>query len=1745
MTYKKTVIFEALEERVLLSGTPLEDDSAAIHATLDTSSESAATVVTEVLIVDVSVDSYEDLLADLDQSSLEIHFINSVENAVDQITSILSSYTNLDALHILSHGSEASIQLGSMTLDNQNISSHSDQFSSWSKSLSTNADILLYGCNLAAGVEGGAFISSLARLTGADVAASDDITGLGGDAELELEVGSIEAEELFSQENYEIAKLSLATALVDNGFEIADGFATPDKNTLVGGPITDADGNIWTFSSTTRYWNNYTATGGEVQFYDETGSDTSTQVGDFWAVEINGANNPVSNIDGTITFDGRNGTSSNVDYKIQGLLVSDGTTWTDIGAEVTGWTGGGGSQRVTDMSQYEAYRLIVTAQNDGDGFSRMHFDNILITSDAGNATPEATANTITFSEDDGHTFTTTDFAFTDLENDALTSVTIKTLDLDGTASLKYMKSAVLTNVTAETTLTAAEIATLVYSGPSGIDSFTYTVNDASGNGTVAGTMTLHSLDNTFVALQDAINNASAGDTIDLALNVDTTIHFFSEIYINKDLTIINSGSGVVTFDGQNLTRLFRIDSADFTFTGLNFINGYADNGGAIYIHGDANVTINDATISSNTATDRGGAIYLNHTATLTINDSTISANTAHTGGAIYINSTGATTVSRSTLADNVATNRSGLVETYPGSTLEFIDSTLVDKDASNGSFMYLRQTQLILTNTTMLGADATMIESDDTAYTISNSTLYAQDGQKAIHKTYGTGNGTITNSIVKGAIVSSTATSTYTWWSEGALSGAGNITSTVADLKILALADNGGPVQTMELESGSVAIDSGFGVAFVDARGTTAVGINDLGSYQTEYVVANDVPVATDNTVTAAVGLDYTFSTTDFTYTDTENNGLVSAALSNLVLNGGTLVHSGSTTVTEGMTLTSAELATLVYNGSAAASFDFKVNDDLGAGTVAATMTINMTVAEVDVTAMTFSELETALVNAVDGQTFYFNSANAITLDFANAILTSQSFTLENRGSGELTFNGRGLNRHFELSGSVTFDNIVFDNAAISGGNYGGSIWHYGDSLTIRNSTFSNNSSGTGGAIRSHGDLIIDSSSFVSNTSRDTGAAVYAYGTLTVTNSTFEDNVASGDGGAIYKGSLDTTVTNTIFRNNTANRGAALYHAGGTSTVTGSTFESNINNNDGTLKADGGTMIVDSSTFNGNTAVNEGDAIVTWSTQTQIQNITVVDNSGSGVAVRIYSKLGDTYIKNSTIVAESVMTGLAVANGVEVSSSIINGHIVGNVDANYLLYTGSTGTLTGANNTAVSAAQINLQALADNGGSTQTMALGTGSVAIDSGTGAGVDQRGFSLAGIKDIGAFEAQIPTATGLVDSITVIEDLANNLDLSALEIGDLDGDILTLSLTVGKGTITATAAAGITIGGSGTTVTLQGTATALNTYLDTISNLKYSTPANDTSATSLAVKVTDNITAEVDVKTVSNQATVSMTVTAVNDAAIAPVASHELAVDFDNLDISGQLRNTDVDNNDNIFQAKTETGAYGTLVFAADGSYSYIADSSFVELPFATRFTDVFTILTEDGTETRITVNLERPAHFIPNIIDSTMEHSPEGFSLEARNQLVQTLKSSVSEEFFSLLISESSLDLGVVATGDLLTSIEYEFAIRPAEDAQADEGDEGLQLERDFYEDIKLTPSQIQFIESLLQEAKAVNDQFEEASDDEGFAEHSMMMTLPSFDFITELEGQVNVEEMPKAVTMAELDGRKSLDEIFNSAFNIFP
>ncbi|MEO0818688.1 MAG: cadherin-like domain-containing protein, partial [Pseudomonadota bacterium] len=210
------VDFFPLEERILFDGAAAAEaadyvndisgeqaiaDEAAAQQADEQAAEALALAMAEIpgeqgneiYFVDAGVGNSDALISAIPQGA-EVVLINAGSDGVDQIKSVLEGRSGIDAIHILSHGDPGEINLGNARLDAGSISySHADALASIGDALSEGADILVYGCDFG---QDQSVLAALARATGADVAASDDETGaaeLGGDWQLEVVHGSIEA----------------------------------------------------------------------------------------------------------------------------------------------------------------------------------------------------------------------------------------------------------------------------------------------------------------------------------------------------------------------------------------------------------------------------------------------------------------------------------------------------------------------------------------------------------------------------------------------------------------------------------------------------------------------------------------------------------------------------------------------------------------------------------------------------------------------------------------------------------------------------------------------------------------------------------------------------------------------------------------------------------------------------------------------------------------------------------------------------------------------------------------------------------------------------------------------------------------------------------------------------------------------------------------------------------------------------------------------------------------------------------------------------------------------------------------------------------------------------------------------------------------------------------------------------------------------------------------------------------------
>jgi uncharacterized repeat protein (TIGR01451 family) len=152
----------------------------------------------EILFVDGAIPDAQALAQGMAASApagveLSIVMIDPDRDGFAQILEALEGMDEpVDGLHIVSHSTAGTLHLGSTNYTADTLGGAE----SWRPYLTQDADILLYGCNLAGNAGGVELIQRLADVTAADIAASTDDTGAaaaGGDWDLEQSTGPIES----------------------------------------------------------------------------------------------------------------------------------------------------------------------------------------------------------------------------------------------------------------------------------------------------------------------------------------------------------------------------------------------------------------------------------------------------------------------------------------------------------------------------------------------------------------------------------------------------------------------------------------------------------------------------------------------------------------------------------------------------------------------------------------------------------------------------------------------------------------------------------------------------------------------------------------------------------------------------------------------------------------------------------------------------------------------------------------------------------------------------------------------------------------------------------------------------------------------------------------------------------------------------------------------------------------------------------------------------------------------------------------------------------------------------------------------------------------------------------------------------------------------------------------------------------------------------------------------------------------
>jgi hypothetical protein len=153
----------------------------------------------EITFVDADAPRADELLADIQVQrgagrDIEIVMLSRDGDGIAEITDALSQRQGVSAIHIVGYGTDGEVELGCTRLHFDSLLANAGRIKQWGGALSDDADLLLYGCDVAKSDAGRALVDALSRLTGADVAASEDATGntaLGGDWNLEYYTGEI------------------------------------------------------------------------------------------------------------------------------------------------------------------------------------------------------------------------------------------------------------------------------------------------------------------------------------------------------------------------------------------------------------------------------------------------------------------------------------------------------------------------------------------------------------------------------------------------------------------------------------------------------------------------------------------------------------------------------------------------------------------------------------------------------------------------------------------------------------------------------------------------------------------------------------------------------------------------------------------------------------------------------------------------------------------------------------------------------------------------------------------------------------------------------------------------------------------------------------------------------------------------------------------------------------------------------------------------------------------------------------------------------------------------------------------------------------------------------------------------------------------------------------------------------------------------------------------------------------------
>ncbi len=540
---------------------------------------------TEIAFIDSSVQDIDTILKGIGDQA-EIVYLNK-DHAFEQITSYLQGRTDVDAIHLVSEGTSAEFYLGSETINSDFIDSHHEELAVWGNAMSPDGDIHIYGCNVAKDQVGKDLVNQISIITGADVAASVNRTGIAGDWNLEFTSGQIEtAGFAVGDYNHNLITLTVRSAndyLVTNPLGVS---STSPTLTFREALLISLNGDTIAFAGA------YT-----INLVDTLVIDTNITINGPVAIDAHGAFRALY-IDAPMVV----GSS----VSINNMTVLNGhspVSPTEPSA------GSGGGILISDSSTVNMTDIQVTGSSAiyGGGIYNAGILNLSSDLDISNNTA---------SNSGGGIYNEGTLTFISNINATLSSDVSNNTASGGHGGGIYNSGSLNIN------------------SSSGTFSFNLLANSAGGNG---GGIYSNTGD---IALTDLyLDGNSAGQdggAIYVFANKQQAPVLFTNI-VASDNTAIQDGGALYFTNGSSAL----VGTAVFTLAGSDFSqNSAVQNGGAIYIENSVgNVTFGSGDISNNTAGQDGGGIYIaTSKGTVALSNIVMFSNiaTQGSGGGVYL-----------------------------------------------------------------------------------------------------------------------------------------------------------------------------------------------------------------------------------------------------------------------------------------------------------------------------------------------------------------------------------------------------------------------------------------------------------------------------------------------------------------------------------------------------------------------------------------------------------------------------------------------------------------------------------------------------------------------------------------------------------------------------------------------------------------------------------------------------------------------------------------------------------------------------------------------------------------------------------------------------------------------------------------------------------------------------------------------------------------------------------------------------